>query len=85
MHPALILFCGLAVIMSYMAIEEVDSIKSILLLLGFTICLGILFILITANFVGYFHLLVYSGVITILFSLTSHYAEPNQITKEAVA
>jgi NADH:ubiquinone oxidoreductase subunit 6 (subunit J) len=63
----------LAIISSFLAIEVEDRIKSILLLLTFSTVIGVGFIYVGALYSGIFQLLVYSGVITVLFAATAYF------------
>jgi NADH:ubiquinone oxidoreductase subunit 6 (subunit J) len=69
----ILLLSILAIVSSFLAIEVEDRIKSILLLVVFSSVVGIGFIYVGALYSGIFQLLVYSGVITVLFAATAYF------------
>lgn len=57
------------------SLEIKERIQSLVLLLISTAAIGFLFIYVGAIYVGVFQLLVYSGVMTVLFAATSYFLE----------
>ena len=65
----------IAIFFAFLAIEANTRLQSILLMVFSTIALGMLFIAIGAVYAGIFQLLVYSGVLSVLFAATAYILE----------
>ena len=65
----------LAIIFAFLAIEEEKRIYGIIYLAISTIVIGLIFIYLGAIYAGILHLIIYSGLLTVLFASTSNFVE----------
>lgn len=64
---------------AFLSLESEKRINSLVFMVFSTTTLGILFIYVGALYAGVFQLLVYAGVLTVLFSATSYFLESESI------
>ena len=64
---------------AFLSLESEKRINSLAFMVFSTSTLGILFIYVGALYAGVFQLLVYAGVLTVLFSATSYFLESESI------
>ena len=63
---------------AFLSLELEKRIHAILSLGLSTICIGLLLIYIGAIFVGIFHLLIYTGVLTVLFASSANFLDKEE-------
>lgn len=74
-----ILFLFIITITSaFLALELEKRIHAILSMGCSTISVGVLLIYVGANYVGVFHLLIYTGVLTVLFAVSANFLEKEE-------
>lgn len=73
MHYLLLLLLIAALVFAWIALEQKERINSLFFLILATSSIGLLYIYVGAIYSGVFQLLVYSGVLTVLFAATSYF------------
>jgi NADH:ubiquinone oxidoreductase subunit 6 (subunit J) len=71
-----LLFIG-GLIFSFLALEVEERMYTIILLLIATLCFGFLLIYSQAYLIGLFYILIYSGILSVLFATASNFLETN--------
>ena len=84
MNVLYIILFVIAIFFAFLAIEANTRLQSILLMVFSTIALGMLFIAIGAVYAGIFQLLVYSGVLSVLFAATAYILETIPVKEDEV-
>ena len=80
MIDVVILFLFLvAIIAGFLAVEVQVRINSIIWMIVSNIAIGLLFIYVGAQYLGVFQLLIYAGVLAVLFIATANFIEPGDI------
>lgn len=73
MSATILLLCVITIIFAYYALEAEDRLHSVVSLGIMTISTGAIFLYLGAIYVAVFHLVVYSGVMTVLFAAVAHF------------
>ncbi len=68
-----------AIITGFLAVEVQKRINSIIWMIVSNVAIGLLFIYIGAQYLGVFQLLIYAGVLAVLFIATANFIEPGDI------
>ncbi|MHA2089842.1 MAG: NADH-quinone oxidoreductase subunit J [Candidatus Kariarchaeaceae archaeon] len=82
-YVILILF-STAIISAFLSLESEKRINSLAFMVFSTSLIGILFLYAGALYAGVFQLLVYSGVLTVLFAATSYFLETEPVSPDTI-
>lgn len=72
----------ITIIFAFYALEAEDRLHSIVSIGLATISTGAIFLYLGAMYVAVFHLVVYSGVMTVLFAAVAHFLPEDEIVTE---
>jgi NADH:ubiquinone oxidoreductase subunit 6 (subunit J) len=67
------ILCVITIIFAYYSLEAEDRLHSVVSLGLTTVTTGAIFLYLGALYVAVFHLVVYSGVMTVLFAAVAHF------------
>ena len=76
--------CVVTILFAYYSLEAEDRLHSVVSLGLTTISKGAIFMYIGAIYVAVFHLVVYSGVMTVLFAAVAHFMPETEIMNEEI-
>ena len=76
------ILCVLTIIFAYYSLEAEDRLHSVVSLGLTPISTGAIFLYLGAVYVAVFHLVVYSGVMTVLFAAVAHFMPEDEIIIE---
>ena len=74
----------LGLVFSYIALEVKERMYTVVFLLLATLCFGSLLLYIQAYFIGLFYILIYSGLLSVLFASVSNFLEQEKITDNQI-
>ncbi|MCE7735493.1 MAG: NADH-quinone oxidoreductase subunit J [Candidatus Heimdallarchaeota archaeon] len=72
----------ITIIFAFYALEAEDRLHSIVSIGLATISTGAIFLFLGAIYVAVFHLVVYSGVMTVLFAAVAHFLPEDEVTSQ---
>ena len=75
---------GLGLLFSYIALEVEKRIYTVVYLLLATLAFGAILLYIEALYIGLFYILVYSGLLSVLFASISNFLEEESTEKESL-
>ncbi len=82
MDYVILSFLVIAIVLAVLALDAEQRMLAIISLEGCTVCVGLLFLYVGALYVGVFHLLIYTGVLTVLFAVSSNYLDKEEMKNE---